>query len=553
MKCHSMTSVSTMLLFMLVGTSPLLANSYYVSPSGSNSTGNGAIGNPWRTVTFAMDSVYPGDVLSLRAGVYNEQIITVRSGTANAYITITAYNDEEAFIDGIGGMWNNGIIIDHSYLKLKGLTVRTWLHTGIWLRDCHFVELGSLKITDVNGGISLTGTVHDFAVDSCIIYDYYGGAGGSGFDATPYGTDSIYNGWIGNSKAYLTAGAFDNCDGFALGHEGIGNIHFSNCEVYGVGDGFDISGTDIVLERCSAHHCTYGGGYKLWKNSVTLTNCVGYSNSTNVELDFDFPTNTGVKARLMNCTLFGPGNANIAIENSAGGSTLQLYNCILAGGDNTGLYFDGDSIRCYTGDYNLFHMNTPVRMIATSQYDFSLTQIQSGDWTTSSGQDAHTKIVYDAGLLFRDTLGTGPDLHLKEGSLAINNGIRFPDSPVLDFDNCPRTAGQIDIGAYEFGACGTSGISEEYSGRVDTYRLDQNYPNPFNPTTTITYQLQRTSHITIDIVDVLGREVATVADGEQTAGTHAVTFDASTLSSGVYFCRMSAGDILSVKKMVVAK
>jgi hypothetical protein len=553
MKSPSLKSASELLVALAFCASSLFSNTYYASPSGSNTMGNGTIGNPWQTIRYAIDSVYPGDVLCLRAGVYNEQLISARSGTADAYITIAAYNDEPAIIDGAGGLWNNGAIIDHSYLKLIGFTVRTWLHTGIWLRDCHFVELHKLKITDVSGGIALTGTVHDFVVDSCTMYDYYGGAGGSGFDATPYGTDSIYNGEIRNSKAYITAGAFDNCDGFALGHEGVANIHFYNCEVYGVGDGFDISGTDIILEGCSAHNCTYGGGYKLWRNSVTLINCIGYGNSTNVELDFDFPTQKGVKAHLINCTLFGCRTANIQIENSAGGSTLELHNCILAGGDNTGLNFDGDSISCYTGDYNLFHMNSPARMVATSLLDFSLTRIQGGEWTTFSGQDVHTQVVISSNFLFRDTLETKPDLHLKEGSLAIDNGTRLPVAPLYDFDNCSRTVGQIDIGAYEFGACGTSGMSDEYSENSDSYRLDQNYPNPFNPTTTINYQLPTNSRVTLVMYDFLGREVAQLVNAEQIAGTHSIRIDASTLSSGVYFCRMSANRFVSVAKMIVVK
>ena len=363
-----------------------LASTFYVSPSGNNTTGKGTLGSPWETITFALDSLYPGDTLYLLAGVYDEQLVTVRGGAPDAYITISGYGTADAFVDGKGGVWNNGVIVDHSYVRLTRFVVRNWLHTGIWLRDCQFVELKGLRITGVTGGISLTGTVHDFVVDGCTVYDYYGGAGGSAFDATPYGTDSIYNGVIENSTAYLTAGAFDNCDGFALGHDGVSNILLYNCEVYGVGDGFDVSGRNIVLDRCSAHGCTYGGGYKLWRDDVTLVNCIAYDNSTNVELDFDSGTQKGVHARLVNCTLFGPRTANIAIENSAGGSTLQLYNTILAGGDNAGLYFDGDTTSCYRGDYNLFHLNTAVRMIATSQRDFSLSEIQNGDWTRHSGQ-----------------------------------------------------------------------------------------------------------------------------------------------------------------------
>ncbi len=537
MKSHFVQSVLVVVWSVAFCSFPILANTYYVSPSGNDLTGDGTLGNPWRTLRFALDSVYPGDVLYLRGGVYNEQFLTVRDGAPGNYITVSTFNGEDAYVDGTGVVTgNNGAIIPHSYLKLIGFTLRNWPHAAMEIFDCEFIELRRLKVTNVTGGIHLTGTVHDFVVDSCIMYDYYGGAGGFGFDATPEGaTDRIYDGVIQNSKAYLTAGAFDNCDGFALGHDGVSNISLYNCEVYGVGDGFDISGAGIRLERCAAYNSSYGGGYKLWRDSVTLINCIGFNNSTNVELDFDAPTNKGVKARLINCTFFGSWNANIFIERSADGSTLEMYNCILAGGDNTGLTFDGDTISCYTGDFNVFHMNHPERTVSTSQIDFSSAQILNGEWTAFSGQDAHTKIVFGSDSLFVDTLRAAPDIHLKEGSVAINNGTNLPDMPLFDFDNCPRNVGMIDIGAYEFGACGVSGIRSDDQGAGDSYHLQQNYPNPFNPATTIAFTLPYPSFVTLKIFDLLGRDVATLVNETASAGWHSVQWDAAGRPSGVYF------------------
>lgn len=555
MKTHLANSVLVVICSLVFCSYALLANNYYVSPSGSNATGTGTLGNPWRTIQFAIDRAYPGDVLNLRGGVYNEQLISVREGTSGNYITFTTFNNEDAFIDGTGVLsGNNGAIISHSYLKLIGFTLRNWQHNGMEIFNCQFIELHKIKATNVTGGIHLTGTVHDFVIDSCIMYDYYGGAGGFGFDATPEGaTDRIYNGVIKNSKAYLTAGAFDNCDGFAMGHEGVANIYLYNCEVYGVGDGFDISGAGIKLERCSAHNSSYGGGYKLWRDSVILINCIGYNNSTNVELDFDFPTSRGVKAHLINCTFFGSWNANIYIENSAGGSKLELFNCILAGGDNTGLTFDGDTISCYTGDYNLFHMNNPERMVATSQRDFSLAQIQNGEWTTFSGQDAHTKVVFGSDSIFVDTLRTNPNIHLRERSLAINNGTNLPDAPLFDFDNCPRNVGQIDIGAYEFGACGVSGILGDDLGTNHSYQLDQNYPNPFNPSTTISFSIPRPTYTTLKIFNTLGQEITTLTSDQLNPGTYSTEWNTGNIASGVYFYRLQAGDFVQTKKLVLLR
>ncbi len=72
------------------------------------------------------------------------------------------------------------------------------------------------------------------------------------------------------------------------------------------------------------------------------------------------------------------------------------------------------------------------------------------------------------------------------------------------------------------------------------FALGQNYPNPFNPETTLPYMLPARADVTLHVFDVLGREVATLAQGTQEAGAHAVNWNASALSSGIYFYRLEA-------------
>ena len=85
------------------------------------------------------------------------------------------------------------------------------------------------------------------------------------------------------------------------------------------------------------------------------------------------------------------------------------------------------------------------------------------------------------------------------------------------------------------------------------YELHTNYPNPFNPTTRIDYSLPFDSKVNIQIFDVLGREVVTLVNDNQRAGYYTVDFNASNLTSGIYYYRMSAGDFTAIKKMVVIK
>ena len=81
------------------------------------------------------------------------------------------------------------------------------------------------------------------------------------------------------------------------------------------------------------------------------------------------------------------------------------------------------------------------------------------------------------------------------------------------------------------------------------FALHQNYPNPFNPLTTIRYELPKTCHATLKIFDMLGREVAVLVDEQKPAGIYQVTFDAHSLSSGIYFYRLSA--VPSVRRDLV--
>lgn len=100
---------------------------------------------------------------------------------------------------------------------------------------------------------------------------------------------------------------------------------------------------------------------------------------------------------------------------------------------------------------------------------------------------------------------------------------------------------------------------------LNNFYLSQNYPNPFNPATTIEYTLPESSlsggvsggrgrlMVTLKVYDILGREVATLINETKEAGTYGVTFEASHLSSGVYFYRLQAGEYSQTKKMVLMK
>lgn len=103
---------------------------------------------------------------------------------------------------------------------------------------------------------------------------------------------------------------------------------------------------------------------------------------------------------------------------------------------------------------------------------------------------------------------------------------------------------------------GTTTIStgvQQVSNVPGEYRLDQNYPNPFNPSTKISFSLPHSANVSLKVFDMLGREIATLVNGYTNAGSHEVTFNASNLSSGIYFYKLVSGNFTEIKKMMLVK
>ncbi len=118
-------------------------------------------------------------------------------------------------------------------------------------------------------------------------------------------------------------------------------------------------------------------------------------------------------------------------------------------------------------------------------------------------------------------------------------------------------AGTFGNGVYSSTVTAVTGVNQ--GRRVPfAYSLSQNYPNPFNPTTTIQYQLAAISHVTLKVYDVLGRTVATLVDGAESAGVYKVNFNASKYASGVYFYRIVAegkngNRFVAIRKLMLLK
>jgi hypothetical protein len=94
---------------------------------------------------------------------------------------------------------------------------------------------------------------------------------------------------------------------------------------------------------------------------------------------------------------------------------------------------------------------------------------------------------------------------------------------------------------------------EQPTALPKAYALQQNYPNPFNPATEIAFALPKAGLVTLKIYDLLGRQVTTLVNRSMQAGDHRISFDASSLASGIYFYRLESGGFSATRKMVLLK
>ncbi len=108
-----------------------------------------------------------------------------------------------------------------------------------------------------------------------------------------------------------------------------------------------------------------------------------------------------------------------------------------------------------------------------------------------------------------------------------------------------------------FAQWGKDVIEDEFGGiqsmKPAEFGLDQNYPNPFNPTTTIAFALPSDQVVTLKIYNAIGQEVATLVNEFKNAGRYSAVWDAKGIPSGVYFCRLQAGNAVELKKMTLLK
>jgi len=156
--------------------------------------------------------------------------------------------------------------------------------------------------------------------------------------------------------------------------------------------------------------------------------------------------------------------------------------------------------------------------------------------------DAWNRLVFD----FDDAMATDPEYDISQGLQA---GVEFVLAEGTEWSDFVY-ADNI----YLLGLPAETSVDTKAYQQPELFSLEQNYPNPFNPATKIFYTLPNDQVVTLAVYDARGRLVQTLVHNEsQPAGRHAFRFDASALSSGIYFYKLTSGPFNLTKKMSVVK
>lgn len=167
-------------------------------------------------------------------------------------------------------------------------------------------------------------------------------------------------------------------------------------------------------------------------------------------------------------------------------------------------------------------------------------------WTGTAMTDANADTIYTASLGAIEA-GTTVEFKCRRNG-AWDNTEEFPSG------GANRTYLVTDDGDQTIPTFLYGDVTEVATANVpNSYELSQNYPNPFNPSTTINFQIPNSEIVTINIFDLNGRKVAQLFNAQMDAGSYNVAFDASSLPSGMYVYRLTAGTFSDVKKMTLLK
>jgi hypothetical protein len=319
---------------------------------------------------------------------------------------------------------------------------------------------------------------------------------------------------------------------------------------------FSVQGTSNAQTKFTVHHYgniivtggnfsisrgSQGGGTTTWyiyEGDFSMSNATTQSSTATVDgAKFIF-----AKQGAQILTL-GEGNTLTALPiEVSSGTTLDMGASTLAGSGNFTVREGGMIMTTLAGGVD----EITAGLVST-------VTLEDGSGYGFNGSDAQITSTLMPATVGDLTIDNAAGVTLSQET-TINGVLRLVSG---EFDNTiPFTLGPQGSISYEGGSLKVPVSALEpavYANIPESFFMDQNYPNPFNPSTSIRFGLPAAAYVTAKVFNMLGQEVATLFEGRLKAGEHILTFDAAHLSSGIYLYRIQAGDIVSIKRMILMK
>lgn len=349
---------------------------------------------------------------------------------------------------------------------------------------------------------------------------------------------------------------FENCtaknlrnSGFYVRHRGVSNNTFNNCTVLGGinGDGF--------IVRDGAHHNTFN-----YCRTDSAVLAVGF-----YDTDEDGINNAGMYNSFNNCIFENTQHSIIAFAGQNRNSKAEynnFVNCVFYNGENlfnTGRTNENNKmINCIVSCIKEYKY-TKYTNYREVHFKFEHTTFWDNGFSVPFNDKSTYENILQVNPHFVDA--ENGDYHLEYNSRCIDAGqadMSTYNLPELDYYGNPRFFDSklngnaiVDMGIHEFQT--VTDMDDKNSTTPKEFVLFDNYPNPFNPSTTIAYELSKTSDVRVTIYNMLGQKITTLVNSNQKAGTHSVVWNAANVASGLYLYKVKAGKSLAIKKCLLLK
>lgn len=440
---------------------------------------------------------------------------------------IVTDNSGNVFVTGISS--NPGITGDDIVtIKYNSAGVEIW--NRVYHSSAEANDRGTDISLDASGNVYITGTTVNAAGNSDVITIKYNAAG----------TEQ----WVAKYHSSGTNGDYGN----ALETDALGNVYVAGTT----------NADGLLLKYNSA-------GIQQWAKSYNYMN--GSDMFKYIKIDASGNIYAGGEAS------HSPYYDFALVKYNASGVVIWSKNLGSGNGHSkiNGMALDGSGNIYVTGEY----------AVAPGQTDYATVKYNSAgvqQWLSHySGADGLTDIPYAIAIDNNNNVyvtGSSSGTTTNKDFATVKYNSAGVQQWVMKYDGTTHNEDYgKSIAVDTMGNVIVSGITHEnaspdyctikytpltgtqiISGEIPlSYSLSQNYPNPFNPATNINFSLPKSSNVKLVVFDITGKVVSNLVDENLQAGSYKFDFDASKLSSGTYFYKLTAGDYSDVKKMILVK